>query len=44
VRFCVTDHATAQEYDIDTGLICPITPQIKGAVKSLAGVVMVEDL
>ena len=44
VRFCVTDHATAQEYDIDTGLVCPITPQIKGAVKSLAGVVMVEDL
>jgi DNA polymerase III subunit alpha len=44
VRFCITDHAAAQEYDIETGLICPITPQIRGAVKSLSGVVLVEEL
>ncbi|MFN4056563.1 MAG: DNA polymerase III subunit alpha [Roseinatronobacter sp.] len=44
VRFCVTDHARAMEYDIDTGLMCAVTPQIKGAVKSLAGVVLVEEL
>ncbi|MDD7971787.1 DNA polymerase III subunit alpha [Roseinatronobacter alkalisoli] len=44
VRFCVADLARAREIDIDTGLNFAITPQIKGAVKSLGGVVMVEDL
>ena len=42
--FCVTDLAQGQEYDIDTGQMFAITPQIKGAVKSLGGVVMVEEM
>ncbi|MGP9788630.1 DNA polymerase III subunit alpha [Roseinatronobacter sp. NSM] len=44
VRFCVADVGQGREIDIDTGLNFAITPQIKGAVKSLGGVVMIEDL
>ncbi|MCC1480866.1 DNA polymerase III subunit alpha [Roseibaca sp. Y0-43] len=42
--FCVTDPERGQEYDIDTGQLYAITPQVKGAVKSLDGVVLVEEL
>ncbi|WP_439562054.1 DNA polymerase III subunit alpha [Roseinatronobacter sp.] len=44
VRFCVADLAKGREIDIDTGLNFAITPQIKGAVKSIGGVVMIEDI
>ncbi|MCC5991699.1 MAG: DNA polymerase III subunit alpha [Rhodobacteraceae bacterium] len=44
VRFCVADLGKGREYDIDTGLNFALSPQIKGAVKSLSGVVMVEDM
>ncbi|MCC5957925.1 MAG: DNA polymerase III subunit alpha [Rhodobacteraceae bacterium] len=44
VRFCVADPGQGREIDIDTGLNFAITPQIKGAVKSLGGVVMIEDI
>ncbi|MFN7002791.1 MAG: DNA polymerase III subunit alpha [Roseinatronobacter sp.] len=42
--FCVTDPALGQAYEIDTGRQIAVTPQIRGAVKSLGGVVMVEEL
>ncbi len=42
--FCVTDRDKGQEYEIETGAEFAITPQIRGAVKSLDGVVMVEEL
>ena len=42
--FCVTDRTAGQEYEIDSGRMFAITPQIKGAVKSLGGVVMVEEM
>ncbi len=42
--FCITDPTTGQEYEIETGSDYALTPQIRGAVKSLDGVVMVEDL
>ncbi|TVP73936.1 MAG: DNA polymerase III subunit alpha, partial [Rhodobacteraceae bacterium] len=42
--FCVTDRVLGQEYEIDAGANFAISPQIKGAVKSLGGVVMVEDI
>ncbi len=42
--FCVTDRESGQEYDIETGAEFTITPQIRGAVKSLEGVVMVEEM
>ncbi|WP_296640222.1 DNA polymerase III subunit alpha [Roseinatronobacter sp.] len=42
--FCITDPERGQEYDIDTGQLYAITPQVKGAVKSLDGVVLVEEM
>ncbi len=42
--FCITDRETGREFEIDTGMTYPVTAQIKGAVKSLEGVVLVEDL
>jgi DNA polymerase-3 subunit alpha len=42
--FCVTDPERGQEYDIDTGQLYAITPEVKGAVKSLDGVVLVEEM
>ncbi|KRS12729.1 DNA polymerase III subunit alpha [Roseovarius atlanticus] len=44
IRFCLMDHALPGEVEIDAGREFPVTPQIKGAIKSLEGVVMVEDL
>jgi DNA polymerase-3 subunit alpha len=32
------------EVEIDAGRDFPVTPQIKGAIKSLAGVVQVEEV
>ncbi len=42
--FCVTDRINGQEYEIETGSEFAVTPQIQGAVKSLDGVVLVEEL
>ncbi len=42
--FCITDRDSGQEYEIETGAEYGVTPQIRGAVKSLEGVVMVEEL
>lgn len=44
LRLCVADPEQGREYDIDTGRTVAITPEIRGAVKSLGGVVLVEDL
>lgn len=44
IRFCLMDQALPGEVEIDAGREFPVTPQIKGAIKSLDGVVMVEDL
>ena len=44
VSFCFNDPATGAEIEVGTGRDFPINPQIKGAIKSLAGVVMVEEV
>ncbi|MGK7754196.1 MULTISPECIES: DNA polymerase III subunit alpha [unclassified Roseovarius] len=44
IRFCLMNEALPGEVEIDAGREFPVTPQIKGAIKSLDGVVMVEDL
>jgi DNA polymerase-3 subunit alpha len=44
VQFCVADPATGVEYDIDTGQDFPLTPQIRGAIKAMGGVVLVEEV
>ena len=44
VQFCLMDSSLPGEVEIDLGQDFPVTPQIKGAIKSLMGVMEVEDL
>ena len=44
VQFCLMDSSLPGEVEIDLGQDFPVTPQIKGAIKSLIGVMEVEDL
>ena len=44
VQFCLMDTSLPGEVEIDLGQDFPVTPQIKGAIKSLMGVMEVEDL
>lgn len=44
VQFCLMDSSLPGEVEIDLGQYFPVTPQIKGAIKSLMGVMEVEDL
>ncbi|WP_408633684.1 hypothetical protein [Pseudorhodobacter aquimaris] len=41
---CVPDTATGQEIDLELPAEYPISPQIKGALKAVGGVVMVEEI
>ncbi len=43
VHFCLMDPGLPGEVEIATGRDYPVSPQIKGALKSLGGVVMVEE-
>jgi DNA polymerase III subunit alpha len=43
VSFCIADHDSGAEIEIATGRDFPVNPQIKGAIKSMAGVVTVEE-
>ena len=44
VQFCLMDSSLPGEVEIDLGQDFPVNPQIKGAIKSLMGVLEVEDL
>ena len=44
VRLCLMDPSLPGEVELDVGDEFPVTPQIKGAIKSLSGVMAVEDL
>ncbi|MDE3078751.1 MAG: DNA polymerase III subunit alpha [Paracoccaceae bacterium] len=44
ITFCIADPETGREIDISPEQEFPVTPQIKSALKSLNGVVMVEEL
>jgi len=44
VSLCLMDPALPGEIDIDLGDSYPLTPQIKGALKSLPGVLSVEEV
>ncbi len=44
IHFCLMDHGLPGEVEITAGRDFPVTPQIRGAIKSLAGVVTVEDI
>ena len=44
IQFCLIHPDLPGEVEIDAGVEYPVTPQIKGAIKSLPGVVMVEEV
>jgi DNA polymerase-3 subunit alpha len=44
VSFCVADRTTGAEIDIATGGEYPVNPQIKGAIKAMPGVALVEEV
>ncbi|MBB4174853.1 DNA polymerase III subunit alpha [Sulfitobacter noctilucicola] len=44
VQFCLMDPALPGEVEVDLGLEFPVTPQIKGAIRSLGGVLEVEEI
>ena len=44
IYFCLMDPALPGEVEIDTGREFPVTPQVKGAIKSLGGVLEVEEV
>ena len=44
ILFCLMDHDLPGEVEIDAGAEFPVTPQIRGAIKSLPGVVEVQDV
>lgn len=44
VTVCLMDDSLPGEVEMDLGAEFPVTPQVKGAIKSLSGVVEVQDL
>jgi len=44
VTICVSDPATGQEIDLELPQDYPVTPQVKGALKAMGGVVMIEEM
>ncbi len=44
VQLCLMDPALPGEVEVDLGREYPVTPQIKGAIRSLGGVMEVEEL
>ena len=44
VTICVADPATGREIDIALAQDCAVTPQVKGAIRAMPGIVMVEEL
>lgn len=44
LHFCLMDPSLPGEIELSAGRDVPISPQIKGALKSLSGVVEVQDL
>lgn len=44
VQFCLMDPGLPGEVEVDLGMEFPVTPQIKGAIRSLGGVLEVEEI
>jgi len=44
VSFCIANRETGEEVEVTTGRDFPVNPQIKGAIKAMAGVVLVEEV
>ena len=44
IHFCLLNPDLPGEVEIDTGVEYPVNPQIKGAIRSLAGVLEVQEV
>ncbi|MCB2136603.1 MAG: DNA polymerase III subunit alpha, partial [Rhodobacteraceae bacterium] len=44
VAFCITDPESGAEIEVTAGTRLPVNPQIKGAIKAMSGVDLVEDI
>jgi DNA polymerase III subunit alpha len=44
VRFCIMDMEAAREIEVEVGRDFPVTPQLRGAIKSMAGVLAVDEV
>ncbi|MEH6645470.1 DNA polymerase III subunit alpha [Sulfitobacter sp.] len=44
IQLCLMDPALPGEVEVDLGMEFPVTPQIKGAIRSLGGVLEVEEI
>ncbi len=44
MQFCLMDPSLPGEVEVDLGREFPVTPQIKGAIRSLDGVMEVEEI
>jgi DNA polymerase-3 subunit alpha len=44
ILFCIANRDTGEEVEVSTGRDFPVNPQIKGAIKAMAGVLMVEEV
>ena len=44
ILFCIANRETGEEVEIATGADFPVNPQIKGAIKAMAGVLLVEEI
>ncbi|MCB2110072.1 MAG: DNA polymerase III subunit alpha [Defluviimonas sp.] len=44
VRFCIATRETGEEVEVETGRDHPINPEIRSAIKSLPGVLLVEEM
>ena len=44
IHLCVIDSGLPGEVELDTGLNCDTSPQIRGAIKSLDGVLDVQEI
>ncbi len=44
VSFCIADRATGEEVVVAAGQDFPVNPQIKGAIKAMGGVALIEEV
>jgi DNA polymerase-3 subunit alpha len=44
IRFCVADPATGVEVEVEAGEAFPVSPQIRGAIRAMGGVRMVDEI
>ena len=44
ISFCIANRETGEEVEVEAGQDYPVNPQIKGAIKAMGGVVLVEEV